>query len=715
MHTMTLRLLVIGWWLACMAWASKGHAIEPWKANPWYWSHAGQPVLLLGGSDDDNLFQWPEERLIPQLDRIASAGGNYVRNTMSDRKDAGFEVYAFLRRPDGKYDLDQWNPEYWERFDRFLRETARRGIFVQIEVWDRFDFTDNRASDPRRWEDHPFNPLNNVNYTREQTGLEARYPEHPGQNKQPFFYSTPQQRNIVALLKYQEAFVERVLDYSLKYDHVMYCIDNETRAEPQWASYWAEWIRSRANKAGRSVPITEMWDDWDLTAKRHRQTFDHPELYDFVDVSQNNHNSGIRHWNNFGHVRELLKSRPRPINTTKTYGADGNKFGHSDQDAIERFWRHFLGGAASMRFHRPDSGLGINDKAMACLRAARAVEANVPIWNLQPALESLEGCDENEAYAAATSNRSTVVVFFPASDAQRGVELKFASDETQWQVTWIDIDLGVRSQRTTLRGKQVVPPSAGNASAGNVVAVLRRVSEPMLNGQFLEVQGHRAFVYLPEENKRQQPQPWVMYGPTLIPNYPDEHERWLHEQLLDAGIAVAGIDAGEAYGSPQGCQAMDALYAHLVAKQGFTKKLCLLGRSRGGLWMSSWAADHPSLVAAFAGIYPVFDLQSYPGLAKAAPAYGMTETQLSERLDELNPISKARGLAGEAIPVFIIHGTDDTVVPLEANSAALRELYVQAGHTNAVRLQVVEGQGHSFWPGFFHSQSLVDFIKDHAQ
>ena len=78
---------------------------------------------------------------------LAEAGGNVIRNTMSDRKDKGFEVYPFLQLQNGKYDLDQWNPEYWERFDRMLRETAKRGIFVQIEVWDRFDYTDSGGSD----------------------------------------------------------------------------------------------------------------------------------------------------------------------------------------------------------------------------------------------------------------------------------------------------------------------------------------------------------------------------------------------------------------------------------------------------------------------------------------------------------------------------------------------------------------------------------------
>src|SRR5687768_8330116 len=34
----------------------------------------------------------------------------------------------------------------------------------------------------------------------------------------------------------------------------------------------------------------------------------------------------------------------------KTYGADRNKFGHSDRDGVERFARHVLAGCASARF-----------------------------------------------------------------------------------------------------------------------------------------------------------------------------------------------------------------------------------------------------------------------------------------------------------------------------------------------------------------------------
>ena len=444
--------------------------LKPWSENAWYWARGGKPVLLLGGSDDDNLFQWPKEKLIPQLDRIVKAGGNVIRNTMSDRKDGGFEVYPFLQLDSGKYDLEQWNPKYWDRFETLLSETAKRQIVVQIEVWDRFDYTDVRKSDPHRWEKkHPYNPQNNVNYTFEESGFVARYPEHPGANKQPFFFTTPKQRNNRAVLKYQIRFVDKLLSYSLKYDHVLYCIDNETKAEPEWAEYWTWHIRKRAAEANMAVMVTEMWDDWSLKAERHRLTFDHPELYDFVDVSQNNQNAGQKHWDNFMFVRDYLSKKPRPMNTTKTYGADGNKFGHSDQDAIERFWRHLLAGAASVRFHRPDSGLGINDKAVACIRAARLVEKKVRLWELEPANELLTDRAENEAYAAANRDRSRIVLYFPAkakTEHVREVSLPMLAGKN-CQISWFNIDSGKRAgdAKTKASASKLRPPFQGNAAA----------------------------------------------------------------------------------------------------------------------------------------------------------------------------------------------------------------------------------------------------------
>jgi hypothetical protein len=229
-----------------------------------------------------------------------------------------------------------------------------------------------------------------------------------------------------------------------------------------------------------------------------------------------------------------------------------------------------------------------------------------------------------------------------------------------------------------------------------------------------EVAERPAFVMLPAKELQKTPQPWIWYFPTLS-GYPDEHEKWMDEQFLAGGIAVAGIDVGESFGSPAGNKVFERFYNEMVQKRGFKAKPCLLGRSRGGLMASSWAIEHPECVAGLAGIYPVFDFRTYPGLDKAAPAYGLTTDQLTARQAEFNPIERIATLAKAHVPVFIIHGDVDTVVPLEANSAELARRYAAEGQADAVKLLVVKDQGHNYWQGFFRCQELVDFAVAHAR
>ncbi|HOC69973.1 MAG: hypothetical protein BWX80_03165 [Candidatus Hydrogenedentes bacterium ADurb.Bin101] len=448
------------WLVTALATGAAEDTLQPWTENPFYWSYRGAPVALLGASDDDNLFQWPEEELLAQLDRLAAAGGNVIRNTMSDRLDKGFEVYPYLRREDGKYDLNAWNEEYWTRFERLLRETAARDIFVQIEVWDRFDYTDSGNSG--RWKRHPYNPGNNINYTYQESGFSEHYPEHPGANKQPFFFTTPRQRNNTVVLPYQQRFVEKMLEHTLKYGHLLYCMDNETNGEEEWGRYWAGFIKERAAKAGKAVYVTEMWDDWDLASPMHKRTFDHPEWYDFVDVSQNTHVKGRENWDRLLQVREYLNAAPRPMNTTKIYGADGNKFGDTAQDGIERFWRHLLAGAASVRFHRPDAGLGLSDKATASIQAARKLMSKLPLWTLTPSEALLSECEPNEAYAAASPGHA-YAVYFPAGGGR--VTLNTPGVKGRFILFWVDVDSGEWGPEQQVESEdtmEMVTPGNGN-------------------------------------------------------------------------------------------------------------------------------------------------------------------------------------------------------------------------------------------------------------
>lgn len=250
--------------------------------------------------------------------------------------------------------------------------------------------------------------------------------------------------------------------------------------------------------------------------------------------------------------------------------------------------------------------------------------------------------------------------------------------------------------------------------AAEVVKSALPSSRLELPGENLLIDGRPAFIYLPPEAKRSNPQPWIFYAPTLPP-YPDSAERWMHERFLEAGIAVAGIDVGEAYGAPASHEHFEALYAELITKKNFAKKPVLLGRSRGGLWVTSWAIANPTRVAAIAGIYPVFDLTTYPGIEKAAPAYGLPAADLLSRQEELNPIKRVNVLARAKIPVFLIHGDSDKVVPIGPNSAEFQKQYREAGAESFITLQVLEKQGHNMYEGFFRSPALVDFAIQYAR
>lgn len=228
-----------------------------------------------------------------------------------------------------------------------------------------------------------------------------------------------------------------------------------------------------------------------------------------------------------------------------------------------------------------------------------------------------------------------------------------------------------------------------------------------LPGESFQLEAREAFIIRPSaKSAGDHRQPWIWYAPTL-PGLPDQEERWMFERWIKAGIAIAGIDVGESFGSPEGRAGFTALYRELTERRGFSTTPVLLGRSRGGLMALNWAAENPDKVAGFVGIYPVCNLTSYPGLAKACGAYGLTVRQLEAELSDHNPIDRLAGLARARVPMILIHGDVDLVVPLEDNSLELRTRYFDQG--GQVKLIVARGQGHNRWSGFFQNDELVDF------
>jgi hypothetical protein len=72
-----------------------------------------------------------------------------------------------------------------------------------------------------------------------------------------------------------------------------------------------------------------------------------------------------------------------------------------------------------------------------------------------------------------------------------------------------------------------------------------------------KVDGHAAFVIMPARTDGKKPVPWVWHAPTF-PSLPEAREHWMFEMVLAAGIAGAGVDVGQSYGSPRGARSLFA-------------------------------------------------------------------------------------------------------------------------------------------------------------
>jgi hypothetical protein len=465
--------------------AKNANRIRPYAENPRYWQYKGKPVMLLGASKTDHLFLIDDLKM--HLDEIKATGGNYVRNTMSQREGKELKPYKLL--VDGRFDLDQWNEDYWNRFENMLLWTAERDIIVQIEVWDRFDYSD--GSSWNHWQHSPWRPAININYDGEESGLADTYGNHPASDKQPFFHTVPNtehyQKKYDLIRKHQERFVDKMLSYSLEHDHVLYCMNNETSTPALWGQYWIEFIHSRARAKGLTVCTTDMFDDAfeGEDGKRTPIIFNDSQHYQFADISQvNGRVYDDDHWKKLGELLRLVNKHPRPSNHVKIYAGGYSSWGSgAPEDGIERFWRNLLGGSAAARFHRPgiDEGIALNDSRKGSLKAARLLEERIKYWDITPHQELLLDRSPNEAYLAADPGNRYALYF----TNQGSVGLDLTKAKGTFEVTWISVTMGQISDTTSAKlyartKKQIQGGSVITLSApykGGLVAALVRKHE----------------------------------------------------------------------------------------------------------------------------------------------------------------------------------------------------------------------------------------------
>jgi pimeloyl-ACP methyl ester carboxylesterase len=182
------------------------------------------------------------------------------------------------------------------------------------------------------------------------------------------------------------------------------------------------------------------------------------------------------------------------------------------------------------------------------------------------------------------------------------------------------------------------------------------------------------------------------------------HQPQVDLALLGKGWHVAYMDARDLYGAPRAIALFNEFYAHLVIHAGLAKRVVLEGFSRGGLYALNFASTHPTRVAALYLDAPVVDLKSWPGRNRASKewaqmleAYGLTEEKFATFRG--NPVDKLDRIAAAKVPVILVAGDADEVVPYPENGGVLEKRFRAAGAPIEVILK--PGVGH-------HPHSLTD-------
>lgn len=189
-----------------------------------------------------------------------------------------------------------------------------------------------------------------------------------------------------------------------------------------------------------------------------------------------------------------------------------------------------------------------------------------------------------------------------------------------------------------------------------------------------EVNGVKCRVTFPE--KAREGNPWIwrcrFYG--AFPG--------LDETLLAAGWHIAWTEVGNLFGGPEAMAKFDVFYDEVQKKYSLSKNPVMEGFSRGGLPALNWSIANPDKVLAVYLDAAVMDIRSWPKKTSPAlfptalKAYGLDESsedQWKGPLDNLAPLAKAK------VPVFIVAGGADKVVPYSENTGILETRYQELG------------------------------------
>ena len=174
------------------------------------------------------------------------------------------------------------------------------------------------------------------------------------------------------------------------------------------------------------------------------------------------------------------------------------------------------------------------------------------------------------------------------------------------------------------------------------------------------------------------------------------------QELFSMGYARVYYEISNMYGSNRAVRLMHLFHLHLREKYSLKTKPYLFGFSRGGLYAFNYALYYPEYVEKLYLDAPVLNLKSWPPRGSEEHSGLLTEYFLNEETFEkyaFSPIDRLKEFAKNNLPVMIVAGDSDEIVPHQENSEIMVNYY--RAHGLKIEYILKPGCGH-------HPHSLED-------
>jgi len=188
-------------------------------------------------------------------------------------------------------------------------------------------------------------------------------------------------------------------------------------------------------------------------------------------------------------------------------------------------------------------------------------------------------------------------------------------------------------------------------------------------------------------------------------------------RLLEKGYHVAYVKNRNRFAPKDDCDLKARFVTFLAEKYGLSKKCVPVGMSLGGAHAMKFAGYYPDLVSCLYIDAPVLNFLDYPAAFSTENrqtcwekeftlAYpGMKRYQLWG--SDIHPICATDTLISHKIPVLLVWGDNDTVVPYDLHGKFLEDAMEGTG---LLQSEMVRYRGHHPHGMLKSNEPIVDFI-----